>query len=140
MRVLFSTLISLLLFFPMGASAQATADTFGSSWIREGQTYLRLAVSDDGLYRMDPSALEASGVPVADIPGTAYQLFCHGVEEPIWVSSKEDPLSPGDFIEFLGRRPRAELDTLLFPDKTSGLNPEISLFTDSTLYFLTWPG
>lgn len=137
---LYFLLFLLFLFLPKGISAQPATDTFGTSWIREGQTYLRLAVADDGLYRIASSSLADRGVPISEIPGRAYQLFRHGVEEPIWVSSETDPLGPNDFIEFAGRHPRNELDTLLLPDGISSLNPEISLFTDSTMYFLTWSG
>jgi len=138
MRIRIISFLSLLLFLPQGVYTQTTSDTFGTSWIREGQTYLRLAVADDGMYRIASLSLKEAGVPVAEVPGRAYQLFRHGAEEPIWVSSEAEPLGPVDFIEFLGRRPNGALDTLLLPKGATGLNPEVSLFADSTLYFLTW--
>ena len=77
-------------------------------------------------------------MPVSEIPGHAYQLFRHGQEEPLWISSGKKPLGPGDFIQFFGRRPRGELDSLLLPEGGTSLNPEVNLYSDSTLYFLTW--
>jgi len=138
MRCYYLSIFSLFLLLPQGTFSQNSMDTFGNAWIREGQTYLRLAVADDGLFRIASSSLEKAGVPVNDIPGHAYQLFRHGQEEPLWISSAEKPLGPNDFLEFLGRRPRGELDSLFLPAGGVSLNPEVSLYTDSTLYFLTW--
>jgi hypothetical protein len=138
MRCCFVSFFSLFVLFPQGVFSQNSIDTFGNAWIREGQTYVRLAVADDGLYRISSSSLEEVGVPVSEIPGHAYQLFRHGQEEPLWISSGEKPLGPADFVQFFGRRPRGELDALLLPESGTGLNPELSLYTDSNLYFLTW--
>lgn len=112
---------------------------YGNEWIRESQSYFKFKVAEDGVYRIGYDALTAAGIPVAQIEGSRYQLFRLGEETPLYVSSGESPLSPADFLEFVGRKNRGELDRFLYadPDKEQ-FNPEYSLFSDTSVYFLTW--
>ncbi|MBK6950230.1 MAG: hypothetical protein IPH16_21050 [Haliscomenobacter sp.] len=112
---------------------------YGNEWIRENQSYFKFKVAEDGVYRIGYDALTAAGIPAAQIAGGQYQLFRLGEETPLYVSSGESPLSPADFLEFVGRKNRGELDRFLYanPDQEQ-LNPEYSLYSDSSVYFLTW--
>lgn len=114
---------------------------FGPEWIDPHRHYYKLWISADGLYRISYQQLAESGLPVDEIPGSSWQLFSRGQEEPLFVSSAEHPLSPGDFLEFYALKNRGELDQYLFrfPEKEQH-NPAHSMFTDTAAYFLSWGG
>ncbi|MDG1432669.1 MAG: C25 family cysteine peptidase [Saprospiraceae bacterium] len=111
---------------------------YGNEWIQYDQNYFKIQVSEDGIYRLPYQEMIDQGIPVADFLGNQVQLFYMGQEIPIHVSSDEG-LEAGDFIEFYGKKNRSELDRFLFenPDVEMA-NPEYSLFSDTSAYFLTW--
>ena len=118
----------------------ATNDTlFGHEWIRPNQTYLRLQVANDGIYRLSAATLQNAGVPLASVNGAQFQLWRMGNEVPIFVSTTNTPLSNTDFLEFYGERNRVGLDRFLYArGETDINNTEYNTISDTTTYFLTW--
>ncbi len=134
-------LYSLALFFTLSFTAsyaQMSDGNFGDEWINFDQSYFKVAVAEDGVYRISQSALVQAGIPVSQIATGNYQLFRMGAQVPIYVSTA-GLLGADDYIEFFGQKNRSELDRHLFanPDEEM-LNPEYSLVTDTISYFLTW--
>jgi hypothetical protein len=112
---------------------------YGNEWIRDNQPYFKFKVAEDGVYRIGYDVLTAAAIPVTQIEGSRYQLFRLGEETPLFVSSGESPLGPADFLEFVGRKNRGELDRFLYADPgKEQFNPEYSLYSDTSVYFLTW--
>ena len=111
---------------------------YGNEWINYDQTYYKIKVAEDGIYRISGATLAGQGFPVGDVEASELQLFWMGKEQPIFTSTK-GKLGAEDFLEFYGRKNRSELDRFLFkdPDREM-LNPEYSLYTDTSVYFLTW--
>jgi len=111
---------------------------YGNEWIQERQQYFKISVAEDGMYRLDGATLAANGVPVG-VLGNQFQLFHLGEEVPIFTSTAA-AFSESDFIEFYGKKNRAELDKFLYRNANENLllNPEYSLFNDTAAYFLTW--
>lgn len=110
---------------------------YGTEWIRYEQSYLKMEVARDGLYRIPADRLIAAGWLPGQIEPERYQLFVLGEEVPLYASS-DGPLRPGDYLEFYGRRNRGQLDRYLYEDPdTHPLNPAYSLYTDTAAYFLT---
>ena len=111
---------------------------FGNEWIDYDLSYHKIKVTEDGIYRLTYEALKAANVPVDQIPASDYQLYQLGQDQRIFTSS-EGVLGAGDFIEFYGVKNRSELDRHLFenPDAEM-LNPEYSMVSDTSVYFLTW--
>lgn len=115
-----------------------TDSLYGNEWIQYDQTYFKIAVAADGIYRIPYAALSAAGIPADALDASQYQLWWLGQEQPLYTSTT-GALSDGDFLEFYGRKNRSELDRHLFRDPDNEmLNPWYSLFTDTSAYFLTW--
>ena len=111
---------------------------YGNEWIDYDQSYFKIMVAEDGLYRVDYQTLLDEGVPVSFLQGNQLRIFHMGEEQPIYTTT-ESTLGDDDYIEFFGKRNRSELDEYLFPNPQQEMaNPEYSLFTDSSAYFLTW--
>lgn len=111
---------------------------YGHEWINHNQTYLKLTVSQDGIYRISGQTLSAAGVPVSSLSANAFTLIHLGQPVPLRTSTS-GVLSATDYLEFYGQQNRSELDSFLFADPARDLlNPYYSLFTDTSAYYLTW--
>lgn len=137
-RIGLSCLVILLSIAGLWAQMPSGADTlYGFEWIVPGQTYYKLKVTEDGVYRLNYNALQAAGVPL-NAAGNQFQLFHLGKEVPLYASSGAAPLSNNGYLEFIAQKNRGELDRFLFqnPDRDL-LNPRYSLVSDTAVYFLT---
>ncbi|MCE7041222.1 C25 family cysteine peptidase [Dyadobacter sp. CY312] len=102
-------------------------DSYGNEWIDYSQKYLRIGISENGLYR----------IPLAYLPEdfrtsklSDFQLWHRGQEVSII-----DATSDG--IIFYGEANDGKLDSLVFRPMSSKINPYMSLFSDEGSYFLT---
>ncbi|MCF8246272.1 MAG: hypothetical protein K9J37_16010 [Saprospiraceae bacterium] len=111
---------------------------YGNEWISFDQSYFKISVAEDGIYRVAQPVLFNSNIPLGQVIGNQFQLFHNGEEVPIYVSTT-GLLGANDYIEFFGKKNTSELDRYLFknPD-VEMMNPLYSLFTDTAAYFLTW--
>jgi hypothetical protein len=115
-----------------------TDTLYGNEWINYAQSYFKIPVSEDGVYRLDNAALQASGVPLSNVSANRFRLYNRGREIPIFTST-DGVMTTNDFLEFFGQKNRAELDIHTYPKGESQmLNPEYSNFTDTAIYYLTW--
>lgn len=133
--------IALLVLFLSALTISSTAqmlignDTlYGNEWINYDQTYYKIMVAQDGMYRIPLSALPAD---MAGVEANRFQLFYFGEEIPIYTTT-EGVMGSGDYIEFYGLRNRGEMDKFLYANPEDQFNPYYSLFTDTSAYFLTW--
>ena len=111
---------------------------YGNEWINFEQTYFKIKVNKDGIYRISYETLQNNGIPVGDLEGQQFQLFKLGEEVPVYVTNNGS-WGPGDYIEFYGEQNRSQLDRFLFKDPDNDLlNPLYSLFNTEMTYYLTW--
>lgn len=139
MRI-FSLNISLVFILSFSLITSVIGQSANSnSWIDFDQEYVKIPIAKDGVYRISGEVLKNSGIPIESVPIGSYQLFRLGEEVPMYIPSGLTILGQADFIEFYGRKNRGELDRALFenPDQDQ-LNPEYSMFNDTSVYFLTW--
>lgn len=110
---------------------------YGNEWINFGQEYYKIPVSEDGIYRITYSQMNAAGIKLSQVRGDHFRLYAYGKEIPIFIST-ESYFSSSDYIEFYGEKNRSKLDSFLYRLKANIFNPEYSLFNDTMAYFLTW--
>jgi len=108
---------------------------YGNEWIEYDQSYFKIMIKDDGIYRIPKSAIPSEA---STVDGDAFQIYHNGREIPLYVTNT-DGLSDTDYIEFYGKKNRSEIDEFLFINpETELLNPYFSLFNDTSAYYLTW--
>lgn len=130
---------SFLLFFFMLLSLATFAQSgYGNEWIKDNQKYIKIKVSEDGIYRITYSQLAAIGF-LADNPNPKnFQLFYNGAEIPVYIEGESNLLfESGEFIEFYGKKNNGKLDEILYNPISLQPNPETSLYDDASYYFLT---
>ena len=111
---------------------------YGLEWIEENQSYFKVEVDEDAIYRVSKETLEDAGFPINQIQVSQIQLFRLGKEVPLHTTTN-GLMADSDFIYFYGEKNRNELDTFLFRDwKAELINEGYSLITDTVAYFFTW--
>lgn len=110
---------------------------FANEWIDYSQEYYKIAVAEDGFYRITSSELSAVGVPVENIAQNRYQLFRSGDEVAMLVN---DTNNDGrlDYLEFYGEKRDGTSDTELYHSPDAQPHTYYNLFSDTAAYFLTW--
>ena len=124
-------LLPLLLLLGGGTFMPAQAQlTFGPEWINFNQSYYKIAVARNGLYRLDHAYLAAAGLANADPRN--FQLFRRGREVAVMVQGQEDGrLDPGDYLEFYGEKNDGKTDGELYRRREFKTHDYFSLYTDT---------
>jgi hypothetical protein len=127
--------LMLLLLLPTFGQAQR----FGNEWINRNQTYFKIPVGEDGIYRISYDDLQTAGFPVDNVDPRRMQLFFRGQEQAILIEGQQDAsFDPADFLLFYGQRNDGTLDRELYVAPEAQGNPYYNLYSDTTAYFLTW--
>jgi hypothetical protein len=130
---------SLLLCLSLFAFAPSLFAQYGNEWIAPNQSYFKIKVGSNGIYKIDQTTLANAGVPVGSINPVNLQIFKDGEEQFIYVSGEVDnSFDAADFIEFYGEYNDGRLDTDMYRTPQEQPHKYISLFNDTTNYFLTW--
>ncbi len=111
---------------------------FNDSWINFNNTYLKIGVARDGIYRISKSDLVNYGVAVDQIDPKTFKLFLRGKEQPIYVYGENDGrFDAGDYVEFFGSRNWGDN----YRQTSSGnesYKEYLNRYSDTTVYWLTW--
>lgn len=127
-----------LLFFCLLISLTTFSRGF-NDWINYDQSYYRLPVAQDGVYRISYTQLINAGINVLTIDPRNFQIYAKGEEQYIYVRGEADGVfESGDYIEFYAASNDGELDGELFENPEDQGNPYVSMFSDTLHYFLTW--
>ncbi|EAZ80872.1 putative type IX secretion system sortase PorU2 [Algoriphagus machipongonensis] len=131
-KALIHILPILLLLLSSEAFAQQVA------WYSYDQTYYKIPTAKDGIYRISPDVLTASGIDINNLDPRNIQLFHRGKEVAIYISGEDDgKLDPSDYIDFYGIRNDGTLDSLLYTKFDKLPNPYFNTHSDTTAFFLT---
>jgi len=115
------------------------AQPFGNEWVNYDQTYYRLQVWQDGVYRIPFSTLSTAIPDLGSRDPREFQVFGRGQQIPIYIEGEEDGTwDENDFIEFYGKKNDGWFDAGLYPNANAHSNPHHSLFTDTAAYFVTF--
>ena len=116
-----------------------------NDWIDYNKSYYKFQVVVDGVYRIDyatlQNAAQSSGLPLSSINCKDFQLFGRGQELYIHVEAagpNNAPMASGDYIEFYAEKNTGWLDASYYSFPDWHANPNVSLFTDTSTYYLTW--
>ena len=132
----FILLLLLSLSFSISPVAKAQ---YGNDWIDNSQSYYKIEIGKNGLYKLTYDNLDAAGVPLSSINPENFQLFLNGEEQYIYVAGQVDKsFDPGDFIEFYGQYNDGRLDKVLYRTPEEQPHEYMSLYTDTSNYYLTW--
>jgi hypothetical protein len=124
---------------------RAQTDDYDASWYDADAPHLQIAVTADGVYRVDAAALRnalPAGTSLSDIPPSTIRLIENGREIPIQLQGTADGrLDPDDTITFVGQRNRGDDELWAYNyDESAQSSDYYSLYADTTFYWMTWGG
>ena len=118
-----------------------TGFDYANAWFNATQTYAKVLVWEDGVYRVDAAALGAGGLNVAPGDIANLQVFYRGQQQHVYVKTSSGNL---DYVEFYGMRNDGRVDSILYRDPYTRLhdgeiqpNKNFSTFSDTSAYFFT---
>ena len=119
---------------------QVKSQTYGNEWINYSQSYYKIKIAQNGVFRLDSLTLFNAGIP-SSINPKFFQIFNKGVQQYIYVEGESDNVfNSSDYIEFYAEKNDGSLDSLLYFNSNFVPNPYYSLINDTAVYFLTWNG
>jgi hypothetical protein len=120
--------------------AKLIAQPYGLEWVKPGQSYFKISLANDGIYRLGYAELQAAGVPLASVDPRKLRVYRRGEELAVWVEGQNDArFDPGDYLEFYGERNDGATDRELYADGGAAQpHPLHNLYSDTSAYFLTW--
>jgi len=124
-------LLPFLLFF----ISLSVAGQYNNEWIRNTQTYFKFKIVNKGLYHIPKSTLDAAGI--GNSGAEFFELWRNGKQVPIYTSSAAGPLAANGFIEFWGEGNDGKPDKPFYRNPIYQHSTEISLLSDSAVYFLS---
>ncbi len=115
------------------------AQTFGNEWINKNQTYYKISLAQDGVYKVTYADLQQVGFPVGSVDPRGMQLFFRGKEQAIVVQGQQDArFDTQDYILFYGQRNDGTPNRELYTPQEAQPHPYYNLYSDTAAYFLTW--
>lgn len=108
---------------------------FGNEWINHSQSYYKIKIIKEGIYRLDKNILNRDILNFSQVQSNQVQLFCMGEQVPVYVHLQNGVI---EYIEFYGEPNRGLLDVNLYRKANHHFNPGYSMITDTASYFLTW--
>ena len=136
MKLHFKYIFLLLVVFSMLCDIYAQEN----SWINYNQQYFKIQIVKDGMYRVYANELISADVPINLINANQLQIFHHGEEQYIHISgvNSDGTMGSNGYIEFYAKKNRGTDEYDFYDSPENMINPEISLFNDTSAYFLTW--
>lgn len=135
--------------FVPSATSQIT-DGYDPSWYDPSLPWVKIEVAEDGIYEVTGSSLAASGIALAAIDPATLKLYERGIERPLAFIGDDAAFDPSDRIQFVGRRNTGEDEDWAYYDTQVSINltpndqlqssDANSLYTKTTIYWLTWTG
>ena len=142
-----SSLLAVLVYSTILAPGLARAQvssSYDASWYDADAPHVRIAVVEDGVYRVTGAALQSAlpaGTTLGEIPDSTLRLYENGQEIPLHVSGPRDgTFGTSDAIHFVGHRNRGTDELWAYETPSDQSSPYRSLYTDTTHYWLTWGG
>ncbi len=111
------------------------AQPINNEWIDFNKTYYKFKVGNTGLYRINQTTLATVGL--GSTTAEQFQLWRNGVQVPLNTSIPTGVMGANDFIEFWGEMNDGKLDKYLYKNQAHQLSDQLSLQTDTSIYFLT---
>lgn len=116
------------------------------NWITPNKDYLKLSVSNDGIYRINKIDFVNAGVNTGSIDPRTVKVFCKGSQVPIYFYGEDDGVfNDSDYFDFYGQRNYGGITNTY---KEQGISTVLdyvtdeyyNLYSDTSVYWVGWDG
>ncbi|MDX2190202.1 MAG: C25 family cysteine peptidase [Bacteroidota bacterium] len=114
------------------------AQNYGNEWYVPSQTYFKMSITQNGVYRLDFNYLSSQGFPVLSSDPKYFQIWRRGQELAIKLEGEADGVfNQGDYIEFYATKNDGILEAEVYNKPENQTHPYYSLYSDTAAYFIT---
>ncbi|MBO9203293.1 MULTISPECIES: putative type IX secretion system sortase PorU2 [Niastella] len=117
------------------AGFAASSQQYNNEWINYSQTYYKIRIAKDGLYRVPKSLLDAIGIGGASVQNL--ELWRNGEKVPFYPSVSSGTLPSNGYIEFWGEKNDGKPDKDMYRNPAYQHTTYYSLQSDTATYFLS---
>ena len=113
------------------------------NWITPNQTYLKLYVADDGIYRINKIDFTNAGVNADVIDPRTLKIYYKGSQLPVFVNGEQDGVfNDTDYVDFFGKRNyRGLTNTYNSNNDVVYVTDEyFNSYSDTSAYWIGWGG
>ncbi len=130
--------LCLIIFISLFSKLSFGQQLYSNEWINTDQTYLKIKIGENGIFKIDYNLLQNKGFNLENTNPKFIKLYKNGIEQSIFINGEADlQFNTTDYILFYGEMNDGELDKPLYENVNFQPNPYTSLYTDSSVYFLT---
>ncbi len=113
------------------------------NWISPNKTYLKMYVSDDGIYRINKTDFTNAGINTAGLDPRTVKVYNKGNQVPVYFNGEQDgSFDANDYFDFYGVRNYGGL-TITY-DHNNVLayttNEYFNQYSDTNVYWVDWGG
>jgi hypothetical protein len=122
------------------------ANSQNFNWIIPNKTYLKLYISEDGIYRVAQNDFVQAGINTSIIDPRTVKVFYKGTEIPLFFEGEQDgSFDVNDYLDFYASRNYGGLtNTYLASFGPTILNyttnEYFNLYSDTSVYWIGWDG
>lgn len=129
-------LILAFFLFPLSAFPQ------NFNWISPNRIYLKLYISEDGMYRLKKSDFTSAGVSTSFDPRTL-KMYLLGQQIPVYFQGEQDGVfNDNDYIDFYAKRNYG--GNTIFREQDNSVayttNEYFNMYSDTSVYWVDWGG
>ena len=113
------------------------------NWITPNQTYLKMYIAGDGMYRIDKNDFVNAGITVTTIDPRTVKVYYKGNQIPIYFLGEQDGIfNDSDYFDFYGTRNYGGLTNAhdINNNVVYTTDEFYNLYSDTSAYFVGWGG
>lgn len=113
------------------------------NWITPGNTYLKMYVADNGIYRITKSDFDNAGISVTGINPRTIKVLNKGNQIPVFFNGESDGVfDANDYFDFYGTRNYGGLTNTYdyFNNVLYVTDEYYNLYSDTNVYWVEWSG
>ncbi len=122
--------------------------SFGQNynWIIPNQTYLKLYIDDDGIYRLGKPDFIQAGINTSNIDPRTVKVFYKGLQVPIYFEGEQDgTFDDNDFLDFYAVRNYGGLTNTYYDSLGTNVVQYVTdeyynQYSDTSVYWVGWGG
>ena len=131
-------LIQFILFVLLFRSAIGQPTRYGNEWIDYSKTYCKVYVTTDGMYHIPFSLLNKYIPNFTGINPAKLVMVHNGLPIPMYLATDSGGIIDSiSYVEFFGKKNIGDVDSALYMQPGYQPHPYYSLFSDTSVYYLT---
>ncbi len=116
-------------------------DDSSGNWIDYNSEYVKLNISEDGIYKITYDDLLGYGVNPSSIDPTKVKVYKEGTEIPLFVFGESDlSFDQGDYIEFYCKKNYSGENYKEIVQTRQDYKNYLNRYSDTTIVWLNWSG